>query len=82
MDVVWDTGSGAVVVNEANCDRSCGGLVYNSESSSDFVLPKSSELGFKSYGTTYVEGYDVYDTVCLLENPDSCVSQFKWFANV
>ena len=29
-----------------------------------------------------MEGYVVYDTVCLLDSEDTCVDDFKWFANV
>lgn len=36
IDVVWDTGSSWVTVNDARCDESCGGLVYDTSSSSDF----------------------------------------------
>ena len=31
------------------------------------------------YGTSYTEGYNVYDTVCIANDPDACVKKFKWF---
>ena len=33
----------------------------------------------QEYGTSYAEGYDVIDTVCIAKNPDVCVKKFKWF---
>ena len=35
----------------------------------------------KVYGSTYTQGYEVYDSVCILDEPDACLPRFKWFAS-
>lgn len=82
VEVVWDTGSRELVVNDSSCDETCDNLVYNSELSDDFRILDDEDLDERVYGSTYVAGFTVFDTVCLLDNPETCVSDFQYFANV
>ena len=67
IDVIWDTGSSWVVINEASCDWTCQGLVYDASTSTDFEEIPGAPLKEKIYGLTYVQGYEVYDSVCILD---------------
>jgi hypothetical protein len=44
VDIVWDTGSSWLTLNDARCDASCAGLVYDTTTSTDFKEPAKPHL--------------------------------------
>jgi hypothetical protein len=79
VDVVWDTGSSWTTINDHRCDATCEGLVYDTTTSEDFNEPKNPVMDEMVYGSSYLEGYAVYDRVCVVDDPDACIPQFKYF---
>jgi hypothetical protein len=82
VDVVFDTGSSWMIINDSRCDSSCKGLVYNATSSADYFEPKVINYRDQTYGSSYAEGFDVHDSVCIIDDPAACIKDFKWFAVV
>jgi hypothetical protein len=51
---------------------------YDASTSTDFTQVQDAELRPQEYGTTYTEGIEVKDTVCPVNEAESCVF-FDWF---
>ena len=34
----------------------------------------------KSYGSSYLQGFDVKDSVCIVDDKKACLKDFEWFA--
>lgn len=60
-DIVWDTGSDALVIKSYTCSN-CDAWTYNHGNSADYVGPGSSAS--IEYGSGHAYGYYATDTVC------------------
>ena len=78
LTVVYDTGSSWLVIADEECDKSCKGLVYASSESTDFV-ESDKPIRPQVYGSSYLEGYEVHDSVCVADDPSACIKKFEWF---
>ena len=74
MDVVFDTGSDWLVIEDDKC-TTCEGNTYNAESSG---VATGTGISERSYGSAYLTGTEFKDVVCLLLS--SCVTNFEYFA--
>lgn len=77
VDVIYDTGSGEYVCAISSC-KTCKGQKYdmNDEKKTTYrELPGSDGVHTYGDGTT-LKGKQVLDTVCLLDDPNSCVKNF------
>jgi hypothetical protein len=63
--VVWDTGSDWLVVESKTCSN-CYGSLYDFDQSPNTFNRLETE-GTREYGTTYTEGFEARDRVCLLD---------------
>jgi len=82
VNVVFDTGSSWLTINDARCDESCGNLVYNGTTSANFSEPARPRMTYKSYGSSYLEGYAANDSVCIADDPVACMTPFMYFATM
>ena len=74
MDVVYDTGSDWLVVEDDRCDT-CEGNTYSAETSGE---PASITISERSYGSAYLTGMEYTDAVCL--NLNDCVWNYEFFS--
>ena len=74
MDVVFDTGSDWLVVEDERC-TTCEGNTYNSEASG---IQVGDGISGRAYGSAYLTGTEFEGTVCLLLS--ACVNSFEYFA--
>lgn len=73
MNVLFDTGSDWVVIEDVNCET-CEGNKYDARQGTQ----TSDELTERSYGNVYFTGYTYKDTVCI--QLSACVNNFEYFA--
>jgi hypothetical protein len=83
VDVIYDTGSGEYVCAVSTC-KGCKGVKYDFNDEKKIygtyrAMPNTDDVHTYGDGTTLV-GHNVLDTVCILDDPKSCVKDFKWFA--
>lgn len=74
MNVVFDTGSDWLVIEDESC-TTCEGNTYNAASSGVQV---GTGISTRSYGSAEVTGTEFKDTVCMLLS--ACVDNFEYFA--
>jgi len=73
MNVLFDTASDWVVIEDVSCET-CEGNKYDARQGSQ----TSDELTERSYGNVYFTGYTYKDTVCI--QLSACVNNFEYFA--
>ena len=80
VNVIWDTGS-SVFLAETHACTDCHAPVYNyaDEIGGSFTL--TDDYYSESYlDGTRLSGHWATDTVCVLNDANTCVSNFKWVA--
>ena len=73
MNVLFDTGSDWVVVEDVNCDT-CEGNKYDARQGEKI----SEEESTRAYGTVFFNGNVYSDTICI--QLSACVPDFEYFA--
>ena len=73
MNVLFDTGSDWLVIEDVNCEN-CEDNKYDAKQGKK----KSDELEERAYGTAWFKGYVYSDIVCI--QLSACVSDFEYFA--
>ena len=84
ITVVYDTGTDWLLSKVHTCVN-CGDTGYNytdeaSTSFSEVVPTESDTVYFGSGSDIYIQGNAVLDTVCLIDDEESCAEDFKWLA--
>ena len=82
LDVIWDTGSSVYLAETHDC-TSCIAPVYDytDEAAPGGSFSQTSGTYTQRYlDGTRIEGNWVTDTVCVLDDPSTCVANFNWVA--
>merc|ERR1712013_183028 len=73
MNVLFDTGSDWVVIEDVNCET-CEGNKYDAKQGQKI----SKDISERAYGTVFFKGHVYSDTICI--QLSACVSDFEYFA--
>lgn len=79
-DIIFDTGSPWFVLETSDC-TDCTSPTYDTTSSPDTYRPMdttSAEISQTYADGTSLQGIQVFDWVCVADNADTCVTDFKW----
>ena len=74
MDVVYDTGSDWLVVEDDRCE-SCQGNTFDADSTG---IQIGRNITDRAYGSAYLTGTEYIDTVCM--NVAQCIEDYEYFA--
>ena len=75
--VVYDTGSDWLTVGTQRCTN-CVVSTYDTSTSNVYNNQGMVKTGERLYGSTSLEGFEVYDKVCLV-NGNGCAEDFEFF---
>jgi hypothetical protein len=79
-DVIFDTGSAWLALKTTDCPL-CTNAVYDPASSPDTyreMNTRDAEMDITYLDSTYLEGIQVFDWMCITDDADTCLTDFKW----
>ena len=76
MDVVYDTGSDWLVMEDITCSN-CEGNKYDNSNSQGTPVQIATSSSERNYGSASLVGYEYTDKVCI--NLNTCLDVFEYF---